>query len=43
MAKTCTCSFESKVGGVTLIRDLIRNEGVGAFFKGLVPKVCIAF
>ena len=35
------CSFESKVGGVTLIKDLIKNEGVGAFFKGLTPKVSL--
>jgi hypothetical protein len=32
-------SFESKVGGVTIVRDLIRNEGFMAFFKGLTPKV----
>lgn len=34
-----TLSFESKVGGMTLVRDLIRNEGATAFFKGLTPKV----
>jgi len=34
-------NFESKVGGVTLIKDLIKNEGVGAFFKGLTPKILV--
>jgi hypothetical protein len=32
-------NFESKVGGLAVIRDLVRNEGVTAFFKGLTPKV----
>ena len=32
-------NFEKKVSGVTVVRDLVRNEGVGAFFKGLTPKV----
>ena len=31
--------FGSKAGGITDIKDLIKNEGVGAFFKGLTPKV----
>ena len=26
-------NFESRVGGMTLVRELIKNEGVGAFFK----------
>ncbi|KAL7008737.1 high copy suppressor of abf2 [Cystobasidiomycetes sp. EMM_F5] len=34
-------NFESKVGGMTLVRDLIRNEGAGAFFKGLTPKLLV--
>ena len=25
--------------GTAVIRDLLRNEGAGAFFKGLTPKV----
>lgn len=33
-------NFESKVPGVVVVRELIRNEGMGAFFKGLTPKVC---
>ncbi|GJN94613.1 hypothetical protein Rhopal_007696-T1 [Rhodotorula paludigena] len=32
-------NFESKVGGMTVVRELIKNEGFGAFFKGLTPKV----
>lgn len=32
-------NFEQKVSGVVVIRDLIRNEGVGGLFKGLTPKV----
>merc|ERR1712230_354686 len=34
-------NFDSKVSGTTLIRDLIRNEGAGAFFKGLTPKLLV--
>lgn len=32
-------NFEHKVPGVTVIKDLLKNEGPGAFFKGLTPKV----
>ncbi len=32
-------NFESKVSGVTVIKDLLKNEGPGALFKGLTPKV----
>lgn len=32
-------NFEHKVSGVTVIRDLVRNEGPAALFKGLTPKV----
>lgn len=32
-------NFESKVGGMTVVRELIKNEGFSAFFKGLTPKV----
>ena len=34
-------NFENKVGGVTIIRDMVRNEGFTAFFKGLTPKVLV--
>ncbi|WFD24140.1 high copy suppressor of abf2 [Malassezia equina] len=34
-------NFESKVGGVAIIRDMIKNEGLTAFFKGLTPKVLV--
>ncbi|KAN0062601.1 high copy suppressor of abf2 [Thecaphora frezii] len=34
-------NFESKVGGVTIIKDMIKNEGFRAFFKGLTPKVLV--
>ncbi|KAJ6455977.1 mitochondrial carrier domain-containing protein [Mycena vitilis] len=34
-------NFESKVPGLTVVRDLVRNEGVGAFFKGLTPKILV--
>ncbi|BGP58689.1 hypothetical protein JCM8202_003609 [Rhodotorula sphaerocarpa] len=34
-------NFESKVGGVTVIKELIKNEGFRAFFKGLTPKVLV--
>ena len=33
--------FESKLGGVAVVRDLIRNEGLTAFFKGFTPKVLV--
>lgn len=32
-------SFESSVGGMTVIKDMIKKEGFGGFFKGLTPKV----
>ncbi|KAK9900328.1 mitochondrial carrier protein [Cystobasidium minutum MCA 4210] len=34
-------NFESKVGGFTLVKDLIKHEGVSAFFKGLTPKLLV--
>ncbi|WFC94681.1 high copy suppressor of abf2 [Malassezia brasiliensis] len=34
-------NFESKVGGVTIIKDMLKNEGITAFFKGLTPKVLV--
>ena len=32
-------NFEHKVSGVTVIKDLLKNEGPAALFKGLTPKV----
>jgi hypothetical protein len=32
-------NFERKVHGITVIKELIKNEGPTAFFKGLTPKV----
>lgn len=26
--------------GWVVVRELVKNEGAGAFFKGLTPKVC---
>lgn len=34
-------NFEHKVSGFTVVKDLIRNEGATALFKGLTPKVCL--
>lgn len=34
-------NFEQKVPGLTVVRDLIRNEGPSAFFKGLTPKILV--
>ena len=34
-------NFEHKVSGMTVVKDLIRNEGPMALFKGLTPKVSI--
>lgn len=32
-------NFEQNVKGVTVIKELIKNEGITALFKGLTPKV----
>jgi hypothetical protein len=32
-------NFEQKTSGVTIVRDLLREEGATALFKGLTPKV----
>ena len=32
-------NFENKVSGMTVVKDLVKNEGPGALFKGLTPKV----
>lgn len=34
-------NFESKVSGVTVVKELIRNEGAMALFKGLTPKILV--
>jgi hypothetical protein len=34
-------SFDNKESGVSVIRNLVRNEGFGAFFKGLTPKLIV--
>ncbi|RDX40847.1 mitochondrial carrier [Lentinus brumalis] len=34
-------NFESKVSGMTVVKDLIKNEGAGALFKGLTPKILV--
>ncbi|KAI9139854.1 mitochondrial carrier domain-containing protein [Paraphysoderma sedebokerense] len=33
--------FDSPESGAQIVRNMIRNEGFGAFFKGLTPKVGI--
>ncbi|KAH9246990.1 hypothetical protein BASA81_015421 [Batrachochytrium salamandrivorans] len=33
--------FDSTETGVQVIRNLVKNEGFGAFFKGLTPKIII--
>lgn len=34
-------NFENSVGGMTVIREMIKKEGAGAFFKGLTPKILV--
>ncbi|KAH9949088.1 mitochondrial carrier domain-containing protein [Amylocystis lapponica] len=34
-------NFESKVSGTMIVRELIRNEGPSALFKGLTPKILV--
>lgn len=34
-------AFDSKDTGVRIVRELIRKEGFGAFFKGLTPKLLV--
>ncbi|KAI0935199.1 Mitochondrial GTP/GDP carrier protein 1, variant 2 [Taiwanofungus camphoratus] len=34
-------NFESKVSGVTVVRELLKNEGPMALFKGLTPKILV--
>ena len=33
--------FDDPEGGVSIIRKMVRNEGFGAFFKGLLPKILV--
>ncbi|KAG0086560.1 hypothetical protein BGZ93_004708 [Podila epicladia] len=34
-------NFDSPEGGVSIIRKMIRNEGLSSFFKGLLPKILV--
>ncbi|KAI0663671.1 mitochondrial carrier [Cubamyces menziesii] len=34
-------NFESKVSGFTVVKDLLKNEGPSALFKGLTPKILV--
>ncbi|KAF8261261.1 mitochondrial carrier domain-containing protein [Lactarius quietus] len=34
-------NFESKTRGVTIVRELLRDEGATALFKGLTPKILV--
>jgi len=34
-------NFEQKVSGMTVVKELIKNEGPGALFKGLTPKILV--
>lgn len=34
-------NFETKTGGVTIIKEMLKNEGPTAFFKGLTPKILV--
>ncbi|KAI5899058.1 mitochondrial carrier protein [Schizophyllum commune] len=34
-------NFENKVSGVTVIKDLLKDEGASALFKGLTPKILV--
>ncbi|KAI0270271.1 mitochondrial carrier domain-containing protein [Russula aff. rugulosa BPL654] len=34
-------NFEQKTRGVTIVRDLLRDEGATALFKGLTPKILV--
>lgn len=33
--------FDAPESGVTIIRNMIKNEGMGSFFKGLTPKIVV--
>jgi hypothetical protein len=32
---------DTQQGGFTILSNLIKNEGFGAFFKGLTPKIIV--
>jgi len=34
-----SANFENSQGGLTIIRNMAKNEGITSFFKGLVPKM----
>jgi len=34
-------NFERRVSGFVVVRDLVRDEGGMAFFKGLTPKIMV--
>ncbi|KAG6896060.1 Mitochondrial GTP/GDP carrier protein 1 [Termitomyces sp. T32_za158] len=34
-------NFEQKVHGFKVVSELVKNEGVSAFFKGLTPKILV--
>jgi len=33
--------FDSPESGVSIMKKLIKNEGIGGFFKGLTPKLMV--
>lgn len=34
-------NFDNPEGGISIIKKMVRNEGMGAFFKGLLPKILV--
>lgn len=34
-------NFENPESGLKIIKDLVKNEGFGGFFKGLTPKILV--
>lgn len=34
-------NFERKVSGIQVVKELVKNEGPTAFFKGLTPKILV--
>ncbi|KIJ32053.1 hypothetical protein M422DRAFT_234328 [Sphaerobolus stellatus SS14] len=34
-------NFENKVSGFTVVKEMLKHEGVGALFKGLTPKILV--
>ncbi|CAK9782172.1 mitochondrial carrier [Cutaneotrichosporon oleaginosum] len=34
-------NFNTNVSGVTVIKEMLKTEGAGAFFKGLTPKILV--